>query len=369
MPEPRPFGDVRRLLLERLALRRSPFSANVDASAIAQTLEHLESVEPQAWVDAFAALAAPHQAAASVAERAGDTATAARHYLRAYDYWRLARYPAPTSAAKREAYRASQQMYLKATHWLDPPLERVWMPFAGKPDEGLFAIGDLRKLTQADERQPVVVHWGGIDSFKEERRAEPYLRAGLASLAVDMPGVGDAPLDGSLDAERLWDAIFDWIGSREDLDADRVAVHGNSTGGYWAAKLAHTHRERIRAAVDHGGPAHYAFQPEWIARAQTGEYPFELAETLAAAFGRSSYAEWVGFAQGLSLLDQGILDGPSAPLLLVNGVKDSVFPIQDMYLLLEHGAPKAARFFADESHMGGPQAAEVAIAWLAQRLK
>lgn len=368
MTEPRPFADVRELLLERAQHHRNPFSANIDPGLVATTLEKLESVEPQAWVDAFAALAAPHQATAADAERAGDGATAARAYQLAYDYWRVARYPAPNSAPKREAYRAAQQMYLKAAYWLDPPLERVWIPFTGKPDEGMFAIGDLRKPHVSVERHPVVVHWGGIDSFKEERHGQPYLDAGLATLAVDMPGVGDAPLDGSPDAERLWDAIFDWIATRPDLDADRVAVHGASTGGYWAAKLAHTHKDRIRAAVDHGGPAHFAFQPDWIARAQTGEYPFELAETLAAAFGGSSYADWTNAAPRLSLLDQHLLDQPCAPMLLVNGVKDSVFPIADMYLLLEHGDAKSARFFATQSHMGGPQALQVAIAWLAQRL-
>jgi cephalosporin-C deacetylase-like acetyl esterase len=368
MPDPRPFADVRKILLERANHRRNPFLPGVDPSAIAATLDRLESVEPQAWVDAFAALAAPHQANAAAAERAGDATTAGREYQLAYAYWRLARYPAPNSPAKREAYRASQQMYLKAAHWLEPPLERVWMPFNSKSDEGEFAIGDLRKPHQTKEPHPVVVQWGGIDSFKEERHAEPYLDAGLACLAVDMPGVGDAPLAGSPDAERLWDAIFDWIAFRPDLDADRIAVHGASTGGYWAAKLAHTHKERIRAAVDHAGPAHYAFQADWIARAQTGEYPFELAETLAAAFGGSSYEEWVAHAPRLSLLDQGILENPCAPLLLVNGVKDSVFPIQDMYLLLEYGSPKVARLFTGESHMGGPQAIGVIVDWVKRRL-
>ena len=120
--------------------------------------------------------------------------------------------------------------------------------------------------------------------------------------------------------------------------------------------------------MDQAGPAHHAFQPEWIAQAQLGEYPFELAETLAAAFGGSSYDEWVATAPRLSLLEQGVLDHPSAPLLLVNGVKDSVFPIEDMYLLLEHGAPKSARFFATESHMGGAHAIDVIVSWLAQQL-
>jgi esterase FrsA len=183
-----------------------------------------------------------------------------------------------------------------------------------------------------------------------------------------MPGVADAPLAGSEDGERLWDAVFDYIASRLDLDADRVGVHGGSTGGYWATKVAHTHAARVRAAVNQGGPAHFAFQKDWIVKAQRGEYPFELAETLACAFGRSTAEEWVEYAPRLSLLDQGILDKPCAPLLCVNGVDDSVFPIADMYLLLEHGSPKAARFYSG-GHMGGGHAQAVIIQWLKEKLR
>ena len=83
----------------------------------------------------------------------------------------------------------------------------------------------------------MVIIWGGIDAFKEERPTEPYLRAGIATLCIDMPGVADAPLAGSEDGERLWDAVLDWIGQRPDLDSERVGIVGGSTGGYWATKL------------------------------------------------------------------------------------------------------------------------------------
>jgi hypothetical protein len=120
--------------------------------------------------------------------------------------------------------------------------------------------------------------------------------------------------------------------------------------------------------VNQGGPAHFAFQKDWIVKAQRGEYPFELAETLACAFGRSTAEEWVEYAPRLSLLDQGILDKPCAPLLCVNGVDDSVFPIADMYLLFEHGSPKAARFYPG-GHMGGGHAQAVIIQWLKEKLR
>jgi pimeloyl-ACP methyl ester carboxylesterase len=240
------------------------------------------------------------------------------------------------------------------------------MPFAGRAGEGKIAVGLLRK-PKGVAKPPVVVVWGGIDAFKEERASEPYLKAGLAPLAIDMPGVADAPLAGSENGERLWDAVFDFIASRSDLDSDRVGVHGGSTGGYWATKVAHTHEARLRAAVNQGGPAHFAFQKDWIVNAQRGEYPFELAETLACAFGRSTAKEWIEYAPTLSLLDQGILDKPCAPLLCVNGVNDSVFPIADMHLLLEHGTPKAARFYPG-GHMGGGDAQAMIVQWLKEKL-
>jgi esterase FrsA len=84
---------------------------------------------------------------------------------------------------------------------------------------------------------------------------------------------------------------------------------------------------------------------------------------LACAFGRSSAEEWIDYAPKLSLLDQKVLDKPCAPLLCVNGINDSVFPIADMQLLLEHGNPKASRFYTG-GHMGGGNSSEVIIGWL-----
>ena len=363
--EARPMDEVKRELLERARENRNPFLYTV-FDEVAPVIEKLRSVERDAWARAFGALGLPHEERAAEAEAQGDVETARREYLIAYDCYHVARYPAPNSPGKLAAYRRSQELFLKAAGYFDPPMERVEMPFRGRPGEGLASIGLLRK-PKGVARPPVVVVWGGIDAFKEERSSESYLRAGLAPLAVDMPGVADAPLAGSEDAERLWDAVFDYIAARPDLDGNRIGIHGGSTGGYWATKVAHTHAARLRAAVNQGGPAHFAFQKEWILKAQRGEYPFELAETLACAFGRATAQEWIEYAPRLSLLDQGILDRPCAPLLCVNGIDDSVFPIDDMHLLLEHGDAKAARFYR-AGHMGGAGAQAAIIDWLKEKL-
>jgi hypothetical protein len=314
------------------------------------------------------AVARRYEIEALSAEAAGRQRGAIGNYTLAYGYYRAARYPCMNSPSKREAYRKSQEMHMASARDLDPPLERVQMPFTGRPGEGESCIGLLR-VPRSTQPLPVALAWGGIDAFKEERRIEPFLARGFATLCIDMPGVGDAPLTGSEDAERMWDAVFDWIAAEPRLEADQVVLWGCSTGGYWSAKLAHTHRQRVTGAVEHGGAIHYAYQPEWILASQHGEYPFELVETLASAFGRSTFDEWLEYAPKLSLLDQGILDQPCAPLLCINGLHDSVFPVADQYLLLEHGRPKSIRLY-DTGHMGYTARTMTDIlAWIDQTLE
>jgi pimeloyl-ACP methyl ester carboxylesterase len=362
----RPIEEVRDILLERARSGRNPFF-HTRFEEVAPVIERLDSVDHAAWVAAFSALAEPHEARAVEAEQRGHSAVAFEDYRIAYDYMHVARYPAPSSPPKVAAYRRAQELFMKAARYLDPPLERVEIPFTGGPGEGDLIVGYLR-VPSGVLRPPVVINWGGIDSFKEERPADHYLSGGLAALALDMPGAGESPLTGSLDAERMWDPVFDWLRTRSDVDGSQVAVVGGSTGGYWATKLAHTRSERLRAVVNHGGPAHFAFEADWIARAERGEYPFELAATLAFSFGLSGPDQWVDFAPSLSLLRTGLLDQPSAPMLCIAGLDDSVFPIQDMYLLLERGRPKAARFFAG-GHMGiTPETQPTITRWLVEKL-
>jgi pimeloyl-ACP methyl ester carboxylesterase len=345
-----------------------PWPPYAEAAIAERIFAHIHSLDRDEWAEAFSAEARPFEERARAADAAGDKAAAEQNYQRAYCYYRMGRYPAPNSPGKQAAYEKSVQMFLKAARYLDPPLERVVMPFQGRPGEGDAVIGYLRR-PHGRAPTPVVARWGGIDSFKEEWNAAPLLARGLAMLAIDMPGVGEAPIPGSEAAERMFDAVFDWVATRPDLDAGRVGVIGGSTGGYWAAKLAHTHRERLRAAVNWGGCAHHAFTPEWIEQAQHGEYALELAETLACAFGRSTFDEWVDYAPKLSLLDQGIVDQPCSPLLLVNGINDTIFPIADMYLLLEHGSPKSARFYPTGHMARTPQTEPMVLDWLEERLR
>jgi esterase FrsA len=362
----RPLAELWPLWKGRAAASAHPFQFTT-VDDVERVITSLRTYDRDAWAAAFSNVAEPYRAEAEDAEQAGDTAAASRNYLRAYGYYRLARYPTTNSDAKLAAYRQSQQMLLRASRYFSIPIERVEIPFHGRTGEGDRVVAYLR-APQADQRLPILIVSGGIDTFKEDIPREAVLDRGIATLALDIPGVGDAPLPGSLDAERVFDTVLDWIARERRLDAERVGYWGASTGGYWAVKIAHTHRNRLACAVSHGGCVHHAFEPGWIEAAQWGEYPFELAETLAYAFGHNTFDEWLEYAPQLSLLRQGILDQPCTELLVVNGLHDTVFPISDCLLLLEQGMPKSARFF-DAPHMGyTPTTDATIIDWIASRL-
>lgn len=334
-----------------------------------RVLSGLASLDREPWAAAYSAAAAPFEEQAKRAEAAGDGAAARELYLRASGLYRMARWPVCNSPGKKAAYAKSRETFLAAARHFAVPVERVEIPFDGRAGEGHAVIAHFRRPARAG-RLPLLLAWGGLDYYKEDAADlfAPLLDRGVATLTFDIPGTAESPILASPDAERQWDAVFRWIATRADLDSSRVAGWGLSTGGYWAAKVAHTHPERFCGVVDHGGCAHVTFSADWIERAQRGTYPFELAECLASTVGRETLEDWIEAAPSLSLLTQGVLDRPSAPLLLVNGVDDSVFSMEDMYLLLEHGSPKTARFYPGE-HMGiTPETFPIIYRWLAERL-
>jgi esterase FrsA len=364
----RPLVDLWEMWKPKVKMKAYPFTyaSYDDVESIMKTLT---SYDHDAWAAAFSSVAAPYEAKASHAEKAYDKMAAKDNYLRAYQYYRLARYPTINSNAKKQAYRKSQQMFLKAAQYFEIPIERVEIPFKGKVGEGKTIIGYLMSPKVSGAPFPLLISWGGIDGYKEEQMHDPALERGWGTLAIDGPGVGDSPLKGSEDAERLFGAVFEWAEDHNQFNSKRIGVWGYSTGGYWAVKVAHVYKERIACAVSQGGRVHHAFQPEWLSIQERGEYPFEVFDTLAYAFGLSSADEWQDFAPRLSLLRQGLLDRPSAPLLLINGIHDSEFPIKDYYLLLEHGSPKSARFY-DAGHMGFTKDTyQTIIDWISERLR
>jgi esterase FrsA len=353
-------------LRERVERRLHPVDGLDQAAALA-TIERLSGLGPDPWTEAWGALAQDYAARARAA-----TEHVERHQLwdQAYQAAFLGRYPVPNHPLKANLYDRAREFFLEATALEQPPLEVVDVPFAGRPGEG----DNVRfYLTRPDgvERPRVVLAWGGIDTWKEESHARlgALLRTrGLAVVLIDIPGTGESPVLASVDAERQYTPVFDHLATRTDLDGSRCGVIGASFGGYWAMKLAYTHRDHVAAAVNWGGGVHITFTPEWQKRSRNAtSYLMDLMAARARIFGGSTFEDYVERCPQLSLLDQGLLDAPSSPILLVNGRDDQQNSIDDLYLSLDHGDPKAARVF-DGGHMGQGPTVPTIVDWMCSQL-
>ena len=357
----RPTGSRERTLEEvkaevlRRAGRVNPVETIRPADAAA-VMTALNSLDRDHWAEEWCKIGLGYEARADERAKAGAARGEVRElYMQGFDACRVGRYPAPTSPGQLAAYQHSLRIFRKAAPLCEPALKIVELPF-----EGQTLVGHLQ-LPPGVTKPPIVMHWGGVDGWKEDRQhvSGLIMKAGLASLAIDMPGSGENPfLYGDPLAERTYFAWMDYLAALPEVDGNRLGVWGGSFGAYWAARLAFVAPDRLRGAVFHGGNIHYGFQKEWLVPAFTtggATYLFGAASLLDArgrAMGTKTLDEFLAAAPRFSLKTMGLLDKPSAPLLGVNGKLDDQAPVADIYLLMEHGNPKSARVYPEGHHMG-----------------
>ena len=380
---PQPTGSRERSLEEvkaefmRRAGRLSPFE-DIRRDDAERVMNALQSLDKDHWAAQWSKIGLAYEAKADARAKAGAPgAELAALYMHGFDACRVGRYPTPNSPGKLEAFRHSLRIFRKAAQYFDPPLDIVTLPFDGKTLTGYL------QRPPGVAKPPVVLHWGGVDGWKEDRLriAKAVMEQNLASLTIDMPGSGENPVSyGDPAAERTYLAWLDHLAQRADVDGARIGVWGGSFGAYWAARLAHVAADRLKGAVFHGGNIHYGFQKEWLVPAFTtggATYLFgaqSLLEARGRAIGTTTLEEFLDIAPRFSLLTMGLLDKPSAPILGVNGKLDDQAPVDDIYLLMEHGSPKSARIYAQGHHMGrtpGEPAEHITtmiVEWLRQQL-
>ncbi len=350
----RPLEEVKAEILRR-AGKHNPFD-EIRPEDARRVVDALKSLDRDHWAEEWCRIGLAYEENADARAKAGaGGAELEELYMLGFDACRVGRYPAPISPGQLAAFQHSLRIFRKASKFLDPKLEIIELPFEGKK-----LVGYLQ-LPPGVAKPPVVMHWGGVDGWKEDRlhASGLILNEGLASLTIDMPGSGENPV-GYRDpsAERTYFAWLDYVLTRSEIDGKRIGVWGGSFGAYWAARLAFVAADRIKGAVFHGGSVHYGFQKEWLVPAFTtggATYLFgaqSLLDARGRAMGTKTLEEFLEVAPAFSLKTMGLLDKPSAPLLGVNGKLDDQAPVDDIYLLMEHGNPKSARVYPEGHHMG-----------------
>ena len=249
---------------------------------------------------------------AETAEAAGRPVTAGEAWRRAALCWHWGKFVfTDHPQEQRAAHERTVACFRRGSGTLSPPAEPVRVPYAGTTLAAYLRV--------PLGRPPVVIMIPGLDSVKEELQAtaEHMLSRGLAVIAIDGPGQGEAEYELPIEPayERVTTAVADYLKGRDDIDADRIGVFGVSLGGYYAARSA-AYEPRVRAAVALAGP--YRWDLDW------DTLPPQTRTTFQHRSGAGSPAEARERAGTLTL--EHAAARITCPLLVVHGGRDRLVP-------------------------------------------
>jgi len=158
---------------------------------------------------------------------------------------RLERWTMSETAVKTDAFPAAELVH--------------WKSFDGKMISG-FLYKPPAKFT--GKRPVLVMIHGGPEGQSQPvflGRANYYLNElGIALIYPNVRGSTGygktfSLMDNGFKREDTYkdiNALFDWVGSRPDLDADKIAVTGGSYGGHMTLAVSTFYSDRIRCSVD-----------------------------------------------------------------------------------------------------------------------
>jgi dienelactone hydrolase len=236
--------------------------ANADFAGIRERVKKMADIGP-----AFAAVARRREAKANAAAQADRKVTARDNFFMAAVHWGAAQWPYDENDDTNITYNnKKRECYAKYATLADHHVEAVWVPLKDKAIPAWLHLPP----NHGSGRLPVVIAVPGMDSYKEIQVAlygDKYLNRGMAVLAIDGPGQYEAPMIGLNFSMGNWiatgPALVDWITTRPELDATRIAVAGTSFGSLFGTVLT-GNEPRIKAcavmSVCHEPGCHTIFQ-------------------------------------------------------------------------------------------------------------
>jgi dipeptidyl aminopeptidase/acylaminoacyl peptidase len=365
-------------LVEHGGFYRRWLNAIDDLEELQAAVASLKGTTDDVWVPVWQPIGRRHEEAGDRL-RDRDQAEAARAaYRQARTYYSIGRFPGAITPLKQQVSEDCNRAFLKEIAGLEPPVEVVEVEC-----EGRAIVSHYWTPPGAGPSSPVpaVLIMCGADMFKEDRgwAAEEAVENGMAALVMDAPGTGQNPFPYEPEWVRAWMAAIDWLGARPEVSPDRIGAFGISRGGYSVMQLAGTYPEKVQAAVAIAGNYFgYRMEPEEAEafvemKNKRSEYRFG-APGDPPTFPPTTREEEEAVFEKWSLAEMGLVEQIVCPVLMINGKRDHLAPIGNIYYMLEHGPVlgKEARVYPDDGHCAfkhnrkwGP----AAFAWLADKLR
>jgi dienelactone hydrolase len=244
----------------------------------------------------------------------GHVQTAKNCWLRAADYYRQAEFwLGPHEPRRLATFELMEACSKKFIAQLNPVGEVVDVPY----ENGVSLCAYFVRAPFDTGRQPCLISMGGLDSIKDEMwfmQAHGMLQRGISVLMIDGPGQGGTLRRHKVPTRHDYEVpigrCIDYLLTRDDVEAKRIAVCGSSLGGYYAAR-AGCYEHRLSAAISHG--AIWSIQELWANATED----HGLADHITWVFGASSMKEAIEKAEPFKL--EGHLENMRCPYLIVHG--------------------------------------------------
>ena len=347
---------------------------------------------PRSWSRAFGTLAGRVEEEGRACLGGGHHVSGRDHLLRASTYYRTAEYYTPGADGAHFGDR-SRACFVDAAAHVAPPVEVVEIPFGTGALPGYL-------VASGAPGAPTLVAVGGFDSSAEElyfHYAVPGAERGWNVLVVDGPGQPGClrrypDLTFRPDYEAPVGAVLDHLAGRDGIDRDRIALVGQSFGGYFAARAAAAHpvaalvvdppvvdlRRYMEAWV---GPEvfHMAndVRPEDVAGVPEDLMPRQMQwgiEAICRRFGVASFHAWRDALSAYVLGDAA--SRIACPVLALVGEREGPEPLAQFQAFVDMlpGGATTHRFTVAEGVSAHCQAdnvrrsAQVIFDWLDNRL-
>ena len=301
-----------------------------------------------------------HEALGREAQDRGRNLSAAQAFQRASWCYHLGKFLwFEDLEAHGELRDRSVSVYREALPHLDPPAERLQIPF-----EGRFIPGNMRR-PKSDGRPPLVLIVPGLDSSKEELFAieEDFLRRGLATLTIDGPGQSENSVHFAIRPN--WETVItplldELAGGDLGVNLDRVGLMGISMGAIYGPRAA-AYEPRLRAVVGLAGPYNLGDCWDALNPLTKGGYIFYTKSADEAEAKRKAYT--------LNL--EGVLGRVTQPLLVIHGARDRLFPPAQAERIAREAGNATLVMYPDGNHVCNNIAYKyrpLMADWLAERL-
>ena len=210
-----------------------------DVFDIARAMKNVEAGDKAAWERAWLELAEKTEARAKQALAAGHQRTARQYFFHANNYYRMSDVllTIAEEPKRAERFRKSRDNFRAAASLNESPIEVITVRCGDEVYDGYFC----HPVNPKPGKWPAVLFLGGADAYAEEIYfgGKQMLERGWAMLLVDTPGRGSSiylkGIKTRPDYEVPGKACIDYLVSRPEVDADRVALLGISMAGLLCA--------------------------------------------------------------------------------------------------------------------------------------